>query len=224
MAAATVTAMMSNEKATIDDAKTWVKAMGERGKFTPTGSRYRLAALEALESVLGPEDDHTARSLLDKVDSVAADWARRNNGDSKTMRNHRGSVRSTLTIYLAYLEDPAKAQAQFDAVAAKPNKAKAKPAESTSGELPLTPPVATTTAATQMQKVAPQSDLRVYPLGDGRVVQVTFPENFTVRDLAKFSCFAATFCVNFDPTRPNQGTVVAMARVDDAKRGEDSQP
>src|SRR4051812_16636271 len=111
MGSATVTSMTNNATATLEDAKAWVKAMGERGKFTSSACRYRITAIEALMSVLGPEHDHSARWLLENVDTVAADWARRNNGDSKTTRNHRGSVRSTLTIYLAYLEDPARAQA-----------------------------------------------------------------------------------------------------------------
>jgi hypothetical protein len=214
----TVTAMVSNQTATIEDAKTWVKAMGAKGKWTDVATRNRLTALEAVSSMLGPDDDHSARAVLEKVDVLTRDWATKNTKDGKTQANYRGSVRSTLRIYLAYLEDPAKAQAQFDAVAAKPRKPKAK-AEDASEELPLAPPAAATAATgAAVQKVAPQGDLLSYPLGDGRVVRVSFPENFTIRDLAKFSCFAATFCADFDPTRPNQGTIVAMARIDEQKQ------
>lgn len=213
----TVTAMVSNKAATIDDAKAWVKAMGERGKFSATSWKYRVAAIEALESMLAPEDDHSAQALLDNVDTIAADWARKNNGDGKTMRNHRGSVRSSLKLYLAYLADPAKAQAQFESLAAKPTRSKAKAAPTTE-ELPLAPSPASGAPAplAAHKPVTPQAEMRSYPLSEGRVVQFRLPEKFTTVDLAKLSCHLATYCEDFDPTRPNAG-VLSIMRSDERK-------
>ncbi len=221
MSSATVTSMVSNETATIEDAKKFVKVMGDKGKWSLAMTQYRVTALEAVSSMLGADDDHTARAVLANVDTLARDWARKNMKDGKTQKNYAGSVRSTLNLYLMWLADPAKAQAQFDAAATKPRKPKAKPAAdaATSEEqLPLAPPPAPTTSApaAAIQQFAATDELRTYPLGEGRVVQFTLPKKFTTLDLAKLSCHLATYCEDFDPTRPTAG-VLAIGRTDERK-------
>ncbi len=205
-----VATLQKHDEATVEDAKAWVKAMGERGKWTKGAVKARMTALDALASVLGPENSRKANEVLANVDILHRDWARKNNADGATAATYGRSVRSTLGIYLEWLEDPAKAQAHFDAAQARPRKVKAKATEAETPELPLGPPpppaVATTTA--------PKVDLRAYPLGEGRSVIFGLPEKFTTHDLAKLSCHLATYCEDFDPTRPNEGTVMAMARTE----------
>lgn len=214
-----VASMLKKDRATIDDARAWLVAMTDKGKFTQVAGKYRVASLDALASLLGPDDGRSAQVLLANVESLANDWARKNTADGKTARNIRGSVRTSLETFLAYLEDPVKAQAKLDALAT-PRKAKEKAevAESKSPELPLGSPVPPAPAAASATPQPVRSELRSYPLGDGRTIQFTVPENFRLRELAKFSCHMATYAVDFDPNRPTQGTVVAMVKVDDAQK------
>ncbi len=214
-----VSAMHRQDAATLDDAMIWVKAMAQKGKWTESAARVRLAALSAAASILGPEDDRTARGVLERADVILGDWARKTTANPTTTRTYTASARATLRIYLAYLEDPAKAQFAAAATTTRPRKSKAPVAECAAPELPLAAPP-TPTAAPPAGEAA--VEYRTFPLDKHRTVRFTVPEGFSLRDLARLSCHLATYCHDFDPTRPTQGTVVAMARVegpqDEARR------
>jgi hypothetical protein len=209
---ATVSSIVEKSDATVEDTKTWVKSMKEKGRWSDSAARMRLTALDALASVLGPDEVDTATYVLENAQTLQKRWAISKNADGETAQVYGGSARSTLKLYLAYLEDPTKAWQGFDAPAPKARK----PKKAGCAEGESHPSSASETGAPPASSAdSPRTQFRSYPLGDGRVIEFSVPENFTVRDLAKVSCHLATYCSDFDPARPMLGTVGAIARLDE---------
>ncbi|HYS11057.1 MAG TPA: hypothetical protein VEP66_20125, partial [Myxococcales bacterium] len=189
-----VAAIVNKDAATVEDAKPWVRAMKEKGRWSDGAARKRLVALEALTSVLGSEESRAAKDVLASADVLKRRWAIGKNADGDTASDYGSSVKSTLKLYLDYLDDPAKAWASFEA---KPKRTR-KPTESAGVEK------GSTTAEEQQTAVqhttAGRGELRTFPLDNGRVVEFRIPPELSVRELAKFSCHVATLCKDFDPT------------------------
>lgn len=204
-----VAAIVNQDVATVEDAKVWVKAMKEKGRWSASAARMRVTALDALVGVLGPEESRVAKDVLAVADTLQKRWAVSKNADGDTAAVYGGSVRSTLKLYLAYLENPATAWANFEA---KPKKARKRAeVEAVNEPMPAAERQAMLPLEAQTKPVAGDKT-RNFPLGDGRVVEFRLPGTFTVRDLAKLTCHMATFCADFDPARPTEGTVLAMMK------------
>jgi hypothetical protein len=203
---ATVTAILNTDSATLEDAKTFVKSMKDKGRWSPAAARKRNAALEAVASIISDDESHLASYVFENAERLTKAWATRNYADPDTAGNYGATVKSTLKVFLAYLENPAKAWDGYDT---KPKKAKK--AKDVEPEVQFTTPP---TVATEQKVTAPVVDFLTYPLEGGRVVKFTVPGGFKLNDLAKLSCHLATYAEDFDPMRPNQSTVTGMMRVD----------
>lgn len=62
---------------------------------------------------------------------------------------------------------------------------------------------------------APKAGFRTFPLGDGREVVFSLPNEPTIRELKKYMLHILTFAKDFDPTEPGHAQLYALARRED---------
>lgn len=92
----------------VDEVKTWLKAMGERGVYGGASARIRATAIERLATVLAKDEPRDAKWLLEHMDDVARRWATKNQANPTTTETYRSRAKATLRDYLEYQKDPAK--------------------------------------------------------------------------------------------------------------------
>lgn len=93
---------------TIEDVKTWLQAMGQKGMYGGAGARLRATALEQLTSVLGEDESRDPKSLLDGLDDLARRWATKNRANPSTTNTYRSRAKATLKEYIEFHQDPTK--------------------------------------------------------------------------------------------------------------------
>lgn len=192
----------------IEAAKSWIEAMGERGKYQPDSARFRVTAITRLTAVMGPEEPNDARWLLENVEELGKRYGRKTNGNPDTIATYVSRAKVALSDFLKFQEDPTSFKGRSGpARSAKPKEEKKKAAapiesnpELSSVVVPLAGPPPKLIVAPQIM-TASIPDVRHFPLGkDGRAVQFNIPsDGLNMREVAKFVCHQMTLADDFDP-------------------------
>ena len=100
--------MASETKYSMDEVKAWLKTMAEKGYYVGNAPRLRRTAIEQITSILGPDEPKDADWVLANIDAIGRRWANIKNADPQTLRDYVGRVKSTISDYFIYRNDPAK--------------------------------------------------------------------------------------------------------------------
>jgi hypothetical protein len=205
MSNATVRSMTSPESATLEDAKKWIKSMGEKGIYPATSARFRISALETFGSVLGDDEPKDAKYMLDHLDEIASRWATLNS-NPKTATDYRSRARTALTDFMSFLSDPVNFRASRRERVVVGGKPKASTSQAQ-------PPSDAAREPAQPQAHA----VRSFPVGtNGEAIEFVIPASgFTVHDALRFAIHVATLASDFDPTSAMSARVFALARAEE---------
>lgn len=208
----------------IEAAKVWIEAMGERGKYQPESARFRVTAITRLTAVMGPEEPNDARWLLDNVEELGKRYGRKTNGNPDTIATYVSRAKVALTDFLKFQEDPTSFKGRSGpARSAKPKEERKKataPVEATpdlsSVAIPPAGPPPQPISAPQTMAASIPS-VRNFPLGkDGRAIQFNIPsDGLNMREVAKFVCHLMTLADDFDPfNNPKHAAMFQMVKAE----------
>lgn len=211
MPTANVTPLSEPVKSTPEAVKEWLRAMGEKGQLPANTVRMRCTALDALTSILGPEEPREAKWLLDNVKDLAQRWATVNNAAPDTAMTYQSRVRTALQGYLDYRANPTGFRPNRRSAAPRKDKANARrPSERSSANARVehTPTLESAENSSPLPRL-----LRTYPLGGGREFAFALPDDgASVAEITRVAYHLLTLATDFDPTDTGQRKPFVMMR------------
>ncbi|KAB2896321.1 MAG: hypothetical protein F9K40_14700 [Kofleriaceae bacterium] len=192
----------------------FVKKMAERGVYHRTTAQLRSYALRRIVSVLGNDESTDPTALLENMDALVNRLGRANQESPATLKDYRARATKLLKDFVEYQRDPLGFQKS--ASESRPPKENAKkkaekkaakdPAETTDTPPEKSSPLFTAGGAAS-------STARSFPLADGRDITYVLPEpRHTAEEALRFALHLLTLAVDFDPLRPEQASMFALAR------------
>ena len=97
---------MEPERKSIDAAKAWLQAQGDRGDLSETTVRPRISAISQLATMIADDEEKTAQWMLENLETLGRRWANKNNGNPDTIRDYISRARASLNDYLRFAADP----------------------------------------------------------------------------------------------------------------------
>jgi hypothetical protein len=196
----------------LNQVKTWLAAMGERGIYQPTSARLRATAIEQITSILAEDERSDPQWVLENLDDLTARWATKNNANGDTAQTYKSRAKGALEDFFRYQQNPLGFKPRVKVVSSVPaKKGERKPTKEASAEVPaVAPPPAAAAAAPQPG--APMD--RSYPLdGQGAEFMFRLPSRgLTVRDVQRIAWHLVTMATDFDPTKQTQGNPLARVK------------
>ncbi len=183
----------------------WISRMGERGLYPKTTARFRAGAIEALTSVLSPDEPNDLEWTLEHLDELGKRWATLKHANPKTASTYVSRARTALEDYLQYMNDPSSFKGRR-------RKSKKKQGNS--------PPRVTSTRSDlppgsgHLMHTTPAAlPLRSFPLSDEQDFRYSLPPSgITVVEALRVFYHLVTLARDFDPTDPKQAKIFSLVR------------
>jgi hypothetical protein len=187
-----VTTEGTTEKYTVQQAKDWLAAMGEKGIYGGASARIRATAIESLVSVLGSDEPNDVASVLADIDSITNRWATKNHANPETSQTYKTRAKTTLEAFLEFQRDPQsfklRKRVEGNGGAKRAEKAAKARAKDDAG-------------ATPGPSAAPVAEpgTRSYPVSTGEFVYRIPADGLTQKDVFRIACHLVTLASDFDP-------------------------
>lgn len=221
MSATNLASIVSPKSARLDEIKPWVESLAKGGYFTQDYARRCANAVDAVTSILQPDESRLVEDCLANASTLVDRWsAATNNANPGMVRTIRSRFKNILEDYLDYLWDrtsfkPRVAKAKVSGEK-KPKRSSSPNAEdeSSQGELLL--------KGSKSEIVQPRTESspgtsRLFPTRAGENFEFKLPESgISVQDAAKLFCHLLTLSRDWNPLDPSQSKILSLFRAEPA--------